>query len=240
MSSPLAVVTGTSSGIGAAIAKALLDNNWRVVGISRRTPDISNPNYTHVTLDLTDTDNVYAVTPEILKAHGDITLLVNNAGAGHFAPHEELSVKQIDQMVKLNLLAPLVLTRGFLRSLKETSGYIIGISSFSALESSSFGAAYAATKAGLEHFQRSLFDEVRKKGVKVTTITPDITRTPFYDHLNFYPQEGDEFAVTPECVAESVIEILNRSSGAVTTQMVLRPARLGLGKRGKASRCSEG
>ena len=234
MSSPLAVVTGTSSGIGTAIAKSLLDNNWRVVGISRRTPDISSPNYTHVSLDLTDTDKASSMTAEILKVHGDIALLVNNAGVGHFAPHEELSVKQIDQMVKLNLLAPLVLTRGFLRSLKETRGFIIGISSFSALESSSFGATYAATKAGVEHFQRSLFDEVRKKGVKVTTITPDITRTPFYDHLNFYPQDGDEFAVTPECVAQAVIETLNRRSGTVTTQIVLRPERLSLGKRGKS------
>jgi short-subunit dehydrogenase len=234
MSSPLAVVTGTSSGIGTAIAKSLLDNNWRVVGISRRTPDISSPYYTHVSLDLTDTDKASSMTAEILKVHGDIALLVNNAGVGHFAPHEELSVKQIDQMVKLNLLAPLVLTRGFLRSLKKTRGFIIGISSFSALESSSFGATYAATKAGVEHFQRSLFDEVRKKGVKVTTITPDITRTPFYDHLNFYPQDGDEFAVTPECVAQAVIETLNRRSGTVTTQIVLRPERLSLGKRGKS------
>jgi len=231
MSRPLAVITGTSSGIGAAIATELLESGWRVVGISRRTPDITAAEYTHITLDLTDTRKLTETIPTITQEHGPVTLLVNNAGIGHFAPHEELSVQQIEQLVHVNLLAPLILTRGLLRSLKETRGYVIAIGSFSAHESSSFGAAYAATKAGLEHFQRSLFDEVRKSGVKVTTITPDITRTSFYEHLYFYPEESEAVAVTPECIAQAVMQVLLQREGTVTTQITLRPERLQLGKR---------
>ena len=108
---------------------------------------------------------------------------------------------------------------------------MIAIGSFSAHESSSFGAAYAATKAGLEHFQRSLFDEVRKSGVKVTTITPDITRTSFYEHLYFYPEESEAVAVTPQCIAQAVMQVLLQREGTVTTQITLRPERLQLGKR---------
>jgi short-subunit dehydrogenase len=240
MSSSLAVVTGSSSGIGAAITKALLANGWQVVGISRRKADIADDNYHQIQCDLTDTKALGAAISDILTSYGKPALVVNNAGVGHFAPHEELSVNQIEELVKLNLLAPLLVARGFLRALKETRGNIIAISSFSALESSSFGATYAATKAGLEHFNRSLFDEVRKSGVKVTTITPDITRTPFYDQLSFYPQEGAEFAIAPECIAEAVINILKQPEGTVTTQVVLRPARLNLGKRGKGLRSEDG
>jgi short-subunit dehydrogenase len=231
MPRPLAVITGSSSGIGHAITHELLSNGWKVVGMSRRAPEQTDPEYHHITLDLTDTKKLTETIPTIIKEHGAVSLLVNNAGVGHFAPHEELSVRQIEELVQLNLLAPLLLTRGFLRSLKETRGTIISIGSFSAHEASSFGAAYAATKAGLEHFQRSLFDEVRKSGVKVTTITPDITRTPFYDHLPFYPEEDSAVAVTPECVARAVMQVLSQREGTVTTQVTLRPERLQLGKR---------
>lgn len=231
MSRPLAVITGTSSGIGLAIASDLLDAGWRVIGISRRSPVCPHTEYHHIALDLTDTDKVAEIIPTILKEHGPVNLLINNAGIGHFAPHEELSVRQITELVQCNLLAPFVLTRGLLRSLKETRGNVISIGSFSAHESSSFGAAYAATKAGLEHFMRSLFDEVRKSGVKVTTISPDITRTPFYDRLTFYPEDDESVAVTPHCIAQAVMQILLQREGTVVSQITLRPERLQLGKR---------
>lgn len=231
MSRPLAVITGTSSGIGEAIANELLTTGWKVVGLSRRSAPITNPHYHHYSLDLTETTQLASHIPTIIKEYGNPMLLVNNAGVGHFAPHEELSVKQIEELVQVNLLSPLIVTRGFLRSLKATQGWIISIGSFSAHEASSFGAAYAATKAGLEHFQRSLFDEVRKSGVKVTTISPDITRTPFYDHLSFYPEQHESVAVTPNCIAKAVTQVLTQRAGTVVSQIVLRPERLQLGKR---------
>jgi short-subunit dehydrogenase len=71
--------------------------------------------------------------------------------------------------------------------------------------------------------------------VKVTTITPDITRTPFYDNLSFYPEENATVAVTPECVAHAVMQLLSQREGTVTTQITLRPERLQLGKRRRGS-----
>jgi short-subunit dehydrogenase len=235
MSRPLAVVTGSSSGIGQAITRELLNSNWRVVGISRREANFESELYTHLCFDLTETAQIPEVTQSILKTHGPLNALINNAGVGYFAPHEELSPKQLQELVSLNLLAPLLLTRGLLRSLKETRGYVLSISSFSALESSSYGAAYAATKAGLKHFSDSLFDEVRKSGVKVTTITPDITRTPFYDELTFAPEDDPSAAVTPECVAQVVMQVLSQRPETVTTHVVLRPERLLLNKRSRRS-----
>jgi short-subunit dehydrogenase len=231
MSRPLAVVTGTSSGIGKAITETLLESGWRVVGLSRREASFASPDYTHLKRDLTELDSLPQTIQEILREHGPAQALINNAGVGHFAPHEELSPQQIRELVDLNLLAPLVITRCMLRSLKEARGNIIFISSFSALESSSFGAAYAATKAGLKHFSDSLFDEVRKSGVKVTTISPDITRTPFYDSQPFAPEEDPNAAITPECIAQAVCQVLSQRPGTVTTHIVLRPERILLAKR---------
>jgi short-subunit dehydrogenase len=231
MSRPVAVVTGSSSGIGKAISQALLESGWSVCGISRRTISFDSPHYIHCNADLSNSKQITDVVARITQEHSAIDALVNNAGIGYFAPHEELSLSQITELVSINLLAPLILTKLLLRPLKESRGHLINLSSFSALESSSFGAAYAATKAGLKHFGDSLFEECRKSGLRVTTISPDITRTPFYDELSFAPEDDDAAAITPECVAQTVLQILTQRAGTVTTHVALRPQRLFLKKR---------
>lgn len=231
MSRPLAVVTGTSSGIGKAITTSLLTSGWSVVGVCRNTPDFESSSYTHLTCDLSKPDEVADCTKIISDTYKDTTLLINNAGVGHFGPHETLSPKTLQEMTQVNLLAPLILTQGLLRLLRENQGRIIAISSFSAEEASSFGAAYAATKAGLSHFYESLFEETRKHGLQVTTITPDITRTPFYSDAPFAPSDNKHAALTPECVAQAVQNVLAMRDGTVTTKVVLRPQRILLDKR---------
>ena len=112
-------------------------------------------------------------------------------------------------MVALNLEAPLILTNLLLRDLKKNQGFVINISSVTAKKSSPIGCAYAATKAGLSHFSHSLFDEVRKYGVKVVSIHPDMTKTPFYDNANFREGDDEDMFITPECVAEAVEAVIN-------------------------------
>jgi len=231
MSDMTAVVTGTSSGIGEAIAKALLARGWRVIGISRQPMHFDSDLYTHYSVDISNYEALAETARRIIKQAAHIDALVNNAGVGHFGPHEELSVEQITEMVSVNLLAPLLLTKLLLRPLKEARGAVVNIASFSAWESSSHGAAYAATKAGLKHFGDSLFEEARKSGLRVATISPDITRTTFYDDLSFAPEDNTEAAITPECVAQTVIDTLRARAGTVITHVVMRPQRLLLKKR---------
>jgi short-subunit dehydrogenase len=238
MSRPVAVVTGTSSGIGKATAALLLESGWSVHGLSRREVSFSSEHYHHTAVDLADTQQLTQAVDAIRGKHSSINALVNNAGVGHFAPHEELSVGQIEELIAVNLTAPLLMTKLFLRDLKEARGAVITISSFSAHESSSFGAAYAATKAGLLHFSRSLFEESRKSGLRVCSISPDITRTPFYDALSFAPEDDVEAAIAPESVAHAVLAALQQPEGTVVTELVMRPQRILLKKRSQKARSS--
>lgn len=231
MFNPTAVITGTSSGIGRAIAEALVARKWSVIGISRQPVQFDSERYTHYPVDVSDSGVLTETTRQIMQQHGRVDALINNAGVGHFGPHEELSVEQITELVSVNLLAPLLLTKLLLRPLKEARGAVVNIASFSAWESSSHGAAYAATKAGLKHFGDSLFEETRRSGLRVVTISPDITRTPFYEDLSFAPEDDPEAAITPGCVARAVVEALQQRQGTAITHVVMRPQRVLLKKR---------
>jgi short-subunit dehydrogenase len=223
-----ALVTGASSGIGLAVAETLAERNIRVYGLARRF-DAARQGFENIEqrpCDITDTKQLLGEVDEILKESGGIDILVNNAGIGLFGPHETLSPNQIEKLVQTNLTAPLILTGALLRSLRERKGLVINIASTAATHAHKFGCAYAATKAGLQKFGESLFEEVRKSGVKVTTLLPDMTMTPFYDQTDFRPSEDPDCHITPKCVADTVAFVLNQREGTVPTQIVLKPQRV--------------
>ena len=219
-----ALVTGATSGIGLEIAKKLLDMGYLVYGVGRNFEkvNIENENFKPIICDLIKYQNIEDMIRK-LEDKEEIELLVNCAGVGYFGPHEEINPTKLHRMIALNLEAPLILTQQLLRHIKKNQGTIINIASITAKKSSVFGCAYSATKAGLGHFSESLFDEVRKTGVKVVCIYPDITKTPFYDSLNF--QEGDDNLsyILPECVASAVEMILCQRKGTIITQLVVQP-----------------
>lgn len=125
--------------------------------------------------------------------------------------------------MRTNLELPLILTNRLLRVLKEHNGYIINISSITAKQSSPHGCAYGATKAGLTSFGESLFDEVRKYGVKVTTIHPDMTQTNLYRDADFTCSEEEGSFLESSQVAEAVQYVLGQRDGLVVPDITLRP-----------------
>ena len=138
----------------------------------------------------------------------DVSLLVNNAGVGYYGLHEELNVQKIQKLVRTNLEVPMVLTNLLLRDLKKYSGTVINISSADSSQlSSPHGRAYGATKAGLSSFSRSLFDEVRKYGVRVVTIQPDMTKTDLYRNADFAQGEEEASYLLPEEIAAAAVRL---------------------------------
>ena len=228
-----AVVTGATSGIGLAVAKKLVEMGYIVYGIGRNFDKVEvNEKFKKIVCDLTKVFDIEKTVKEI-KKEAEIELLVNCAGIGYFGPHEEINVNKLHNMIVLNLEAPLVLTQLFLRDFKKNRGTIINISSITAKKSSTYGCAYSATKAGLSHFSKGLFDEVRKTGVKVVTLHPDITKTSFYDHLDFCQGEDEDSYITPECVANAVEMVISQREGTVLTDITLQPQRHLIGKKNK-------
>ena len=243
-----AIVTGASSGIGSRISRVLVEMGYEVYGFGREFPEkeseqirtkldpaelIGTENGTdkqnqengmlhRIVCDLLDTQELERQIKEI-RRQSEVSLLVNNAGVGYYGLHEELNVQKIQKLVRTNLEVPMVLTNLLLRDLKKYSGTVINISSVTAQLSNPHGCAYGATKAGLSSFSRSLFDEVRKYGVRVVTIQPDMTKTDLYRNADFAQGEEEDSYLLPEEIAETVRDILQMRKGVVVTEITLRP-----------------
>jgi len=208
-----AIVTGYSSGIGLAISNKLKENGYNIIKLQTRLEDISN---------------LEIEVKNILKKY-DIDILVNCAGVGIFEPHEQISIKDIKHLIDINLTAPIILTNLLLRSLKKTQGKIINISSIEATKHSKFSALYTATKSGLRDFSLCLFEELRKSGVAVTSINPDITDTNFFDNLKFKPSNKADTFLFSFQIANTVIDILNTKG--VITDITIRPQKFEIQKK---------
>lgn len=218
-----AIVTGASSGIGLAISRSLCRLGYEVYGIGRNFgAESAGDGFHRVVCDLLDTEKLSRTVKEIAR-QSRVTVLVNNAGAAYYGLHEELNPGKIRQMVRTNLEAPMILTCQLLRELKKNRGYIINVSSVTAVSSNPHGCAYGATKAGLLSFSRSLFDEARKYGVKVVSISPDMTRTGLYRNADFTASGDDQAALLPEEVARAVEFVVSQREGLVVSEITLKP-----------------
>lgn len=224
-----AIVTGASSGIGAAISRRLCGLGYEVFGFARHfeseaeTEVFDGAEQFHpIVCDVLDTEHLCACVKQIASEHL-VRILVNNAGVGYYGLHEELNPAKIKELVRTNLETPMILTQQLLRQFKKNAGIIINISSVTADESNPRGCAYGATKAGLASFSHSLFDETRKYGVKVVTISPDMTKTNLYRNADF--QEGEESAsyLLPEEIADAVEFVLGQREGLVVSDLKLKP-----------------
>lgn len=218
-----AIITGASSGIGFEICKTLCRLGYEVFGIGRNfNTELTDHKFHKVICDLLDTEKL-CDTVQKISSQNRITILVNNAGTAYYGLHEELNTKKIQQMVRTNLEVPMILTCQLLRELKKNKGYVINISSVTADKANPHGCAYGATKAGLSSFSRSLFDEARKYGIKVITISPDMTKTNLYRNADFKEGDETESYLLPKEVAGAVEYVLSQREGLVISDITLKP-----------------
>lgn len=206
------LMSGASSGIGKAIKSVLIAEKYDVYNVGRENADI--------VCDFNDLQSLENRVKEWLRKN-EIDVLINCAGVGIFEPHETLNFLKIQNMININLTAPILLTNICLKSLMKRQGHIVNIASVEATRHSKYSALYTATKSGLRDFSLSLFEEVRKNGVRVTSINPDITKTSFFDNLNFTTSDNEERYLLPQTIAYAVKDILNIKG--VVTDFTIRP-----------------
>jgi len=224
-----AVITGASSGIGLEIAKAFCKQKFRVFGLARDFSkcNFEDKNFIKKECDVRVKKEVVYFWEQMKKIPVDI--LVHSAGVGYFGLHENISYEKIEQMIDTNLKAPIYISKLFLSHLKATHGYIFNINSISAIKEATYGAVYGATKAGLRHFGKTLFQEYRKSGIKVVNIEPDLTKTPWFDDKNFTYYDDPKSVIDPKEIAKIVLDIINLN--AVVTDIVLEPQRFRIEKK---------
>jgi short-subunit dehydrogenase len=220
---PTALVTGASSGIGLAFARALASSGYDLVVVARDTQrldalakEVGERDGVAVevlTADLTDGAQRAAVEARLADDARPVDLLVNNAGFGGTVPVVERDPDDIDREIRLNVLALTRLTRAVLPAmLARKQGGIVLVSSVASFQPTPKTAVYAGTKAYVTIFGESLHEELRGTGVRVTTLCPGFTRTEFQERNRYDTQRLPGMVwQTPEQVVEAGLAALRRN-----------------------------
>ena len=220
----VALVTGASSGIGLATAKALRNAGFRVFGTSRRAAAERSDGITMLACDVTDDESVAKLVERVLAEAGRIDLLVNNAGMGLLGAAEESSTAQAQALFDVNVFGVLRVTNAVLPAMRrQGKGRIVNVSSVLGLIPAPYSAVYASTKHAIEGYSESLDHELRTFGIRVVLVEPAYTRTAFEENqarpdqmldvydamrasMNVINRKAIETGDAPEVVARTIVE----------------------------------
>ncbi|WP_323191556.1 SDR family oxidoreductase [Halostella sp. PRR32] len=208
-----AIVTGASSGIGEATARALAREGCAVALVARRedrlaeiADEIENGRALVVPTDVADEDEVTAMVEETRDAFGSVDILVNNAGVLRSDPVADADRADFRRQVRVNLLGVMNTTHAALPAmLASDGGDIVAVSSMNARYPAEGGSAYTASKFGVNGFCRSLRKEMSEEDVRVTIVMPG----PVASEMNDW-EEWDGRALNPSDVAEAITFAVSR------------------------------
>lgn len=210
LSGKVALVTGGTKGIGQAIANRLLSAGATVIITARNAPEIKNEKLHFIAADLSDAAGTQKVLDETLSTYGRLDILINNLGASDTpgGGFNALTDEDWERTIKTNLLAPVRLDRGFLpHMLERKSGVIIHIASIQGkLPLYDATLPYAAAKAGLINYSKSLSNEVTPKGIRVLTVSPGWVKTTAGDTM--MERIAESASITVEEAIQSVMDAL--------------------------------
>lgn len=226
----VAYITGGSKGIGYGIAKTLLDNGMKVAITSRafsaakqaagslsKDPSKVLPLESDVSSLASETKAVKAV----IDHFGQLDVLVANAGVGHFAPIDNLSEAAWKETIDTNLTGVFNSVKAGVESLKKSKGYIITIASLAGTNFFENGAAYNASKFGLVGFSQAIMLDLRKYGIKVSTIMPGSVSTHFNKNV---PLDADAWKIQPEDIGQLVADLLKMNPRTLPSKIEVRPS----------------
>jgi NAD(P)-dependent dehydrogenase (short-subunit alcohol dehydrogenase family) len=224
---PIALVTGASSGIGAATAERLATAGYKVYGTSRRGARTGQRSFAMLSLDVTSDASVAAAVSDIMRLEGRIDLLVNNAGFG-VAPAgaEESSLDQARAIFDTNFFGIVRMTRAVVPLMRrQGSGRIINIGSLLGLVPQPYGALYAASKHAVEGYSESLDHELRTRGIRVSVIEPAYTKTQFDANLLEADAKLEEYREIRQSLTKVVTKLMATADDpSVVADAVLKAA----------------
>ena len=229
MSVKVALVTGGSKGIGFGIAEALLKNGYKVA-ITSRTIDSANQaaatlvehgDVLAIEADVKNFASQQAAVNLIIEKWGQLDVLIANAGVGYFAPIDELEIDHWNEIIDTNLTGVFYGIKASVEAIKNTQGTIITISSLAGTNFFAGGSAYNASRFGLTGFSQSVMLDLRKYGVKVSTIMPGSVASHFNDHNP--DAEADAWKIQPEDMGKLVVDLLAMPARTLPSKVEIRP-----------------
>lgn len=226
-------MTGGSKGIGLEVARALSTRGYGVTITARNEDEVRRaaqelgPNALGVTCDVRDFASVEAAVRRHRERFGGLDVLVANAGVGRFAPVQDLTVEQWRDVIDTNLTGLFHTVKACVDLLRDSSGYVITMSSLAGKNPFAGGAAYNASKFGVNGFSEAIMLDLRELGVKVTQIMPGSVATYFNGHT---PSNEDAWKIQPQDIGQIVLDLLDMPARTLPSRVEVRPAQPG--KRG--------
>jgi NADP-dependent 3-hydroxy acid dehydrogenase YdfG len=232
--SRVAVITGASSGIGEATARALAADGHRLALLARRVDRIEasarelGDGAIAIEADVTDRGSIVAAAERVNRELGGADILVNNAGVMLLAPFTSDQRAEHRQMVEVNLLGAMTATEVFLDQLRQGGGDLVNISSVAGRTARAGNAAYAATKWGINGWSEALRQELQPD-IRVTVIEPGAVATELTDHITDAETKlatqrfVKDLATTPMDIAEVIAFAVSRPRRMTLNEILVRP-----------------
>ncbi len=224
------LITGGSKGIGYGIAEILLKEGAKVAVTSRTqaaADDAASGLKKHgahvlaIAADVRDASSQQKAVQRVLGEWGRVDVLVANAGLGYFDSIENLTTEQWNETIDTNLTGVFHSVKACIPALKDSKGYIITIASLAGTNFFAGGAAYNASKFGLVGFTQAIMLDLRKCGIKVSTIMPGSVATHFNGNE---PAESDSWKIQPEDIGQMVADLLKMNPRTLPSKIEVRPS----------------
>lgn len=225
----VAYITGGSKGIGYGIAKTLTENGMRVAITSRHLKaaeeaarSLSNDESKVLAIesDVSSLASEQEAVNKVIDRFKQLDLVIANAGVGYFESIETMSQENWKTTIDTNLTGVFNTVKASVEALKKSKGYIITIASLAGTNFFEAGSAYNASKFGVVGFTQAVMLDLRKYGIKVTTIMPGSVATHFNGHV---PNEADAWKIQPEDMGELVLDLLRMHPRMLPSKIEVRP-----------------
>ena len=226
------LITGASQGIGRALAEEAARRGALVLAAARSSDQLAElaervraggGKLEVVTADVTNPQDRQQMVKAATHHFGGLDILVNNAGIGIFADVASMTPEQWSDVIDTNLTGVFYACRAAIPHLRARgNGFIINISSLAGKNPFADGAAYCATKAGLNAFSESLMQELRYDGIRVSYVLPGSVATAF---SSGDAAKGAEWKIAAEEVAEVVVNLLRHDPRSLPSRVELRPSK---------------
>lgn len=222
-------VTGGTRGIGFAVAEALLKQGDAVAitgtsldGVQRAAAALGE-DVLAITCDVRQAASVEAAFRAVESRFGGVNVLINNAGVGVGAPIADLSLDEWDRIIGTNLTGVFHCCKAAIPRFRQRGGgWIINISSLASKNPFAGGAAYCASKAGLNAFSEALMQEVRYDNIRVSYVLPGSVATGFSGRAT---STGTDWKLQPEDVAALILDLLAHPARSLPSRVEIRPSR---------------